>query len=133
MVSESHIFGHGGAEAEARKLGINFLGKIPLEMDIRINADAGTPIVTSQPDSAHTEAYRAIARSLLGQLDDTPAQRAQHHDQLALTFQRHIGMARDITFRGEILTRCFLPQRGVDCRKTRCAFGGQINFRQLNP
>ena len=69
---ESHIFGHGGAEAEARKLGINFLGKIPLEMDIRINADAGTPIVTSQPDSAHTEAYRVIARSLLGQLDDTP-------------------------------------------------------------
>ena len=69
---ESHIFGHGGAEAEAKKLGINFLGKIPLEMDIRINADAGTPIVTSQPDSAHTEAYRVIARSLLGQLDDTP-------------------------------------------------------------
>ena len=69
---ETHIFGQGGAEAEDRKLGINFLGKIPLEMDIRINADAGTPIVTSQPDSAHTEAYRAIARSLLGQLDDTP-------------------------------------------------------------
>ena len=68
------------APRQAKKLGINFLGKIPLEMDIRINADAGTPIVTSQPDSAHTEAYRAIARSLLGQLDDT-AQRAQHHDQ----------------------------------------------------
>ena len=69
---ESHIFGHGGAEAEASRLGLPFLGKIPLEMDIRINADAGTPIVASQPDSPHNAAYKNIAQQVLAQLDGPP-------------------------------------------------------------
>jgi ATP-binding protein involved in chromosome partitioning len=66
----SHIFGHGGAEAEAKKLGLPFLGKIPLEMEIRATADAGTPIVASQPDSSHAEAYRRIASTLLKNLSE---------------------------------------------------------------
>ena len=40
---EEHIFGHGGARAEAEKLGVPFLGEIPLHIDIRENADAGQP------------------------------------------------------------------------------------------
>lgn len=71
---ESHIFGHGGAQAEAEKLNLPFLGKIPLEMEIRANADAGTPIVASQPDSPHSQAYLNIARALMAQLDETPRQ-----------------------------------------------------------
>jgi len=70
----SHIFGHGGAEAEARKLGLPFLGKIPLEMEIRATADAGTPIVASQPDSSHAEAYRNIASTLLESLPEEARQ-----------------------------------------------------------
>jgi len=70
----SPIFGHGGAEAEARKLGLPFLGKIPLEMEIRATADAGTPIVASQPESSHAEAYRRIAASLLESLPETARQ-----------------------------------------------------------
>lgn len=61
----SHIFGNGGAEAEAKKLSLPFLGKIPLEMDIRANSDAGTPIVASQPNSPHAEAYKRIAASVI--------------------------------------------------------------------
>ena len=45
----SDIFGHGGAEAEAEKLGIPFLGGVPLHMDIRATSDEGQPIVASQP------------------------------------------------------------------------------------
>jgi ATP-binding protein involved in chromosome partitioning len=71
---ESHIFGHGGAQAEAEKLGLPFLGKIPLEMEIRAHADAGTPIVASQPDSPCSAAYQTIAQSLLAQLEETPRQ-----------------------------------------------------------
>ncbi|XDZ64815.1 P-loop NTPase [Alphaproteobacteria bacterium LSUCC0684] len=67
----SPIFGHGGAEAEARKLGLPFLGKIPLEMEIRATADAGTPIVASQPESSHAEAYRKIAETLLASLPES--------------------------------------------------------------
>lgn len=58
------IFGHGGARAEAGKIGAPFLGEIPLDMDIRLNSDAGTPVVVSQPDGPHAKAYREIARKL---------------------------------------------------------------------
>ncbi len=56
-----HIFGHGGARAEADKLGVPFLGEVPLHIAIRETSDGGTPIVASQPQSAHAAAYRAIA------------------------------------------------------------------------
>ncbi|MET3615218.1 ATP-binding protein involved in chromosome partitioning [Rhizobium aquaticum] len=58
------IFGHGGARAEAEKIGAPFLGEIPLDMDIRLNSDAGTPVVVSQPDGPHAKAYKEIARKL---------------------------------------------------------------------
>ena len=63
------IFGHGGAAAEAEKLGVPFLGEVPLEMAIRATSDDGTPIVASQPDSPHAAHYQQIAKRLLAQLD----------------------------------------------------------------
>ncbi len=61
---ESHIFGHGGARMEAEKLGCDFLGEVPLHIDIRVTADGGRPIVASDPDSAHAQAYQAIAEKV---------------------------------------------------------------------
>ena len=58
------IFGHGGAKAEAEKIGAPFLGEIPLDMEIRLNSDAGTPVVVSHPHGPHAKAYREIARKL---------------------------------------------------------------------
>jgi ATP-binding protein involved in chromosome partitioning len=58
------IFGHGGAHREADKLGVEFLGEVPLHIAIRETSDAGQPIVVSQPDSPHSAAYRAIAKRL---------------------------------------------------------------------
>jgi ATP-binding protein involved in chromosome partitioning len=55
------IFGHGGAKAEAARLGAEFLGEIPLLLDIRSAADAGTPIAASAPDSDAAKAYDALA------------------------------------------------------------------------
>lgn len=60
-----HIFGHGGARAEAGKISVPFLGEVPLAIDIREKSDAGTPVVVDDPDGAHAAAYRAIARSVL--------------------------------------------------------------------
>ena len=57
----SDIFGHGGARHEAEKLGVPFLGEIPLELAIRETSDAGTPIVATAPESAHAAVYRTIA------------------------------------------------------------------------
>ena len=55
------IFGHGGAKTEAGRLGIEFLGEIPLLLDIRTASDAGTPIAASAPDSDAAKAYGALA------------------------------------------------------------------------
>lgn len=63
---EEHIFGQGGAEAEARALGVPFLGAIPLERQIRLKADEGMPIVIAQPQSRTAQIYRAIAEKLKG-------------------------------------------------------------------
>ena len=58
------IFGHGGAEAEAARLGAEFLGALPLKLAIRELADAGTPIAAARPDSEEAKTYTAIAARL---------------------------------------------------------------------
>jgi len=57
----SDIFSHGGARRAAEEMGVDFLGEIPLDMVIRESADAGRPIVVSDPEGPHAKAYRAIA------------------------------------------------------------------------
>ena len=64
-----HIFAHGGARAEAEKLGVPFLGEIPLELAIRERSDAGLPIVVAEPDGAPAAAYLAIARAIKARFD----------------------------------------------------------------
>ena len=55
------IFSHGGAHKEAVALGTEFLGEIPLDIEIRETSDGGHPIVASKPDGAHAKAFREIA------------------------------------------------------------------------
>ena len=55
------IFGHGGAEAAAQRLGVPFLGAVPLEEGIREDADSGTPVVISRPESVGAKAFMEIA------------------------------------------------------------------------
>ena len=57
----TNIFGHGGAKAEAERIGAEFLGEIPLLLDIRTASDAGTPIAASAPGSDAAKAYAALA------------------------------------------------------------------------
>ena len=64
----SEIFGHGGAREEADKLGVPFLGEVPLHLDIRTTSDSGHPIVVSKPDSAHAQIYKNVAGRVWKQL-----------------------------------------------------------------
>jgi ATP-binding protein involved in chromosome partitioning len=66
--TRSDIFGHGGARHEAERLGVAFLGEIPLHMSIRTSSDAGTPVVDSEPDGPHAAIYRAIGAMVRDQL-----------------------------------------------------------------
>jgi ATP-binding protein involved in chromosome partitioning len=59
--TRSDIFGHGGARHEAERLGVPFLGEVPLHMDIREKSDAGLPVVATEPDGPHAKIYRDIA------------------------------------------------------------------------
>jgi ATP-binding protein involved in chromosome partitioning len=66
--TRSDIFGHGGARHEAERLGVPFLGEIPLHMAIRATSDSGNPVVASEPDGPHAAIYRAIAAKVRDQL-----------------------------------------------------------------
>ncbi len=63
------IFGHGGAKAEAERLGVPFLGEVPLDMDVRLRSDEGRPVVATAPESRHAAIYRDIARQVWAQLE----------------------------------------------------------------
>lgn len=63
--ARSDIFGHEGAKQTAEKMGETFLGEIPLDMAIRQNADKGTPIVVSAPNSPYSKAYLDIAQKII--------------------------------------------------------------------
>ncbi|HEV2899863.1 MAG TPA: Mrp/NBP35 family ATP-binding protein [Pseudaminobacter sp.] len=55
------IFGHGGARKEAERLGVTFLGEVPLQMEIRETSDSGSPVVVSNPQGPEAKIYRDIA------------------------------------------------------------------------
>ena len=67
-----HIFGQGGGERMAAKYGVPLLGSLPLEIGIREQGDAGTPIVAAAPTSTAAEAYRRTARRLVEELEKRP-------------------------------------------------------------
>lgn len=60
----SHIFDHGGAEREAARLEVPFLGAVPLQGKIRETSDQGNPIVISAPESPEAQCYLEIGRKV---------------------------------------------------------------------
>src|SRR5436190_4973241 len=67
--ARSDIFGHGGARREAERLGVPFLGEVPLDIAIREKSDAGSPVVATEPDGPHAAVYRNIALKVSEQLE----------------------------------------------------------------
>ena len=70
------IFGHGGAKTEATRLGAEFLGEIPLLLDIRVASDAGTPISALAPESDAAKAYGALAARVWEKVSGTTVARS---------------------------------------------------------
>jgi ATP-binding protein involved in chromosome partitioning len=66
--TRSDIFGHGGARHEAERLGVPFLGEVPLDIAIRTTSDSGNPVVVSEPDGPHAAIYREIGGKVREQL-----------------------------------------------------------------
>ncbi len=62
------IFGHGGARAEAERIGVPFLGEVPLTISIRELSDAGTPVVMAEPEGPQAQIYRDIAQKVWAEI-----------------------------------------------------------------
>ncbi len=77
-----HLFGSGGGERMAAAYGVPLLGSLPLELAIREQGDAGTPVVRAAPDSAAAAAYRRVAERLLEELQKRPRVRSSIGAQL---------------------------------------------------
>jgi ATP-binding protein involved in chromosome partitioning len=69
------LFGHGGAETESRRLGVSFLGAVPLHSRIRELSDAGTPVVALEPQGEHAKMYSSIAGMIWHRLESGTGQR----------------------------------------------------------
>jgi ATP-binding protein involved in chromosome partitioning len=67
----SEVFGHGGARREAERLGVPFLGEVPLDVQIRETSDAGRPLVVSEPNGPYAAIYRQIANNVWTELGKT--------------------------------------------------------------
>ena len=69
----TEIFSHGGAQKWAKKLDVDFLGELPLDMDIRLGCDKGTPITISAPDGPHSVTFSKIADSIASKVQQNRA------------------------------------------------------------
>ncbi len=67
-----HLFGEGGGERMAAQYGVPLLGSLPLQIGIREQGDAGTPITVAQPDSVPAQAYRHAAQRLIEEVGKRP-------------------------------------------------------------
>ena len=65
---EEHIFGEGGGQRIAEEYGLDYLGGIPLDMQIRVDTDSGRPTVVADPDGPIARVYKDIARRAAGKL-----------------------------------------------------------------
>ncbi len=63
---ETAIFDHGGARAAADKMGIRFLGEVPLDLRVREAGDQGVPVVASDPEGPQARAFFEVARNVAG-------------------------------------------------------------------
>jgi ATP-binding protein involved in chromosome partitioning len=71
----SDIFSHGGARREAERLGADFLGEVPLDLQIRETSDEGRPVTVSDPGSAHAQLFREIAAKVWAKVSGEGARR----------------------------------------------------------
>ena len=112
----AEIFGHGGAREEAEKLGVPFLGEVPLHLDIRTTSDCGHPIVVSQPDSPHAQIYKNIAGRVWKQLsvNQRGARRAAPRIVVALA-----GSGSGGSLRGRAPRPCLAAAICRSCRARR--------------
>ena len=134
------IFGHGGARDEAAKLGVPFLGAVPLHIDIRVRSDAGQPITASEPASMHAQIYRELAAKAWAELETSQGKRIKPPQLAIVTAGAELSVAFDgvasFTLPAEML-RVMSPSAEVQghSAEQRVTLGNKKNvkLRELQP
>ena len=67
---QTNIFGNGGAQKEAVRLGVDFLGAIPLDTEIRLTSDQGKPITETNSNTPQSEQYKLIAKNIVSKVSN---------------------------------------------------------------
>ena len=75
--TKHQIFGNGGAQAEAKKLGVTFLNAIPLDIALRITSDEGKPILHKEPNNYISKKFMEIGSKILNQIQTSRKQPPQ--------------------------------------------------------
>ncbi len=136
----SDIFGHGGAETEAQRLGVPFLGAVPLDLDVRLRSDTGKPITATVPDSLHAKLFKDIAVRALDELE-TAKRNAVRPPKLEITdggkgLKVEFACKSNYEFTAELL-RVMSPSAEVQghSAEQRVTVGGKRNvkIRELRP
>ena len=81
------IFGNGGGEKIARKIGVPFLGKVPIDPRVVEAGDNGLPIVVGKPDSPAAKAYQALSGAVASNLSMINMQHAGSLENFSLEWQ----------------------------------------------
>ena len=91
----TEIFSHGGGERAAQKLGVPFLGAIPIDPAIRMGGDQGAPIVVADPSSPVSKAFKDVAARIMARLNGEGAEGAKTPavESLIQKLKRPIGSA----------------------------------------
>jgi ATP-binding protein involved in chromosome partitioning len=65
-----HIFGEGGGKRMCEQYGVDYLGALPLDINIRLQADSGKPTLVADPDGTNAEIYKSVARKVAAKVAD---------------------------------------------------------------
>ena len=136
----SDIFGHGGVRVEAERLGVPFIGEVPLDMDVRLRSDSGQPVTATAPDSEHARIFRDIATRAWQELEQAE-QNAVRPPRLEIT-DEGAGLTVEFACRSRYeftaeLLRVMSPSAEVQGHspEQRVTVGGKRNvkIRELRP
>ena len=67
--AETPIFSKGGVEKESGEKNIPFLGRIPIDLEVRLGGDSGEPVVDAMPNSAIAKHFKEMAKNLIDSLE----------------------------------------------------------------
>ena len=134
------IFGHGGAKLEAEKLGVPFLGGVPLHIEIRVRSDSGQPITATNPEGVHAQIYRELAAKTWAEVEATKGTRLKPPNlelvsggsELSVAFDDH----KPFTLAAEML-RVMSPSAEVqghsEAQRVTVGKKKNVKIRELKP